>query len=293
MIIKATFPAGVNEIVVHGLHQWDYGRKLKITSPDLSEETLIEVHFAHTGLKEAVVRSCETVNGAAVVTIPDRCLEQETSVFAWVYVFGENSGKTTKTVTLPITKRPRPQACEDIPVEISDKYAEAVTAMNSAVVRLTAKVDETENSASEKLAEMNAVMGEKITELTEVSDQKIGDLANMMNAQYEELAGQLESPKKYPETQLFYTGYYYISLELSIGAVGNVIFHDPEDIDGTKDYLIATTYDGSSYYARVTRFGETSIIRQYKSGSNTSYDEIHDFKIAFLWDPGIMGGDIV
>lgn len=129
MSIKATFPAGVTAMTVNGLHQWDYGRTLEIEAPDMP--ALVEVHFACAGMQEAVVRSCALIDGKATATIPDICLEQTSPVIAWVYELGETSGKTSRTVTLPITQRAKPQGSVTIAPATADKYTEAVAAINS------------------------------------------------------------------------------------------------------------------------------------------------------------------
>lgn len=131
MNIKAIIPAGLTEITVHGLHQWDYGRKLEIHSPDLP--AIIEVHFACAGMTEAVVRSCSVTNGVATAAIPDRCLEQTTPITAWVYELDGASGVTTAKINLVIEPRIRPCPSQEIPEDIADKYTEAVGAMNAAV----------------------------------------------------------------------------------------------------------------------------------------------------------------
>lgn len=136
MNIKAILPQGLNEIIVNGLHQWDYGRKLEIHSADLP--ALIEVHFACAGMTEAVVRSCAVVNGVAEVTIPDLCLEQTAPIVAWVYEVGETSGVTTKTITLMVTPRAKPQQGEGVPSSFSDKYTEMIAAINEQVAALRA-----------------------------------------------------------------------------------------------------------------------------------------------------------
>lgn len=128
MNIKATFPAGVTALTVHGLHQWDYGRVLEISHPDLP--AVAEVHFAAISSKEAIVHVVEGVNGAATVAIPNILLEQMSPITAWVYYVGETSGETMLTVTLPIQARPRPAASPSVPEEISDKYTEALGAIN-------------------------------------------------------------------------------------------------------------------------------------------------------------------
>lgn len=136
MNLKAIILPGQTEITVNGLHQWDYGRALEIQSADLP--ALLEVHFACPGMKEAVVRSCSGASGVATAAIPDVCLEQTAPITAWVYEVGETTGATIITITLPIIARTRPQTGATIPTATSDKYTEAVAAMNEAVASVTA-----------------------------------------------------------------------------------------------------------------------------------------------------------
>lgn len=134
MNIKATFPAGVTALTVHGLHQWDYGRVLEISHPDLP--AVAEVHFAAISSKEAIVHTVAGVNGVATAAIPNILLEQMSPITAWVYYVGETSGETMLTVTLPVQARPRPAASPAVPEEISDKYTEALGAINEQVETL-------------------------------------------------------------------------------------------------------------------------------------------------------------
>ena len=133
-MIKAIFPEGVTAMTVNGLHQWDYGQTLQIQASGLP--ALVEVHFACEGMNEAVVRSCAVTSNTLTAAIPDTCLEQTSPVMAWVYLVGSSSGITTLTVTLPIIARARPQPNATIPDNTSDKYSEAVAAMNEAAAAL-------------------------------------------------------------------------------------------------------------------------------------------------------------
>ena len=139
MTLKAIIPSGQTEITVNGLHQWDYGQKLEIHSADLG--AIVEVHFACAGMKEAVVRVCDAVDGTAVTTIPDRCLEQTTPITAWVFEKNEKEnatvGLTTKTITLPIIPRTKPQSSVSVPEDHADTYSELIAAVNKAVGKLT------------------------------------------------------------------------------------------------------------------------------------------------------------
>lgn len=134
MNIRATFQPGETALSVHGLHQWDYGRKLEIAHPDLP--AMLEVHFSVVGGREAIVRVVAGVNGVAVAPIPDELLEQSRPILAWAYFVGETSGETALTVTLPIQTRARPTVAGPVPEPISDKYTQAVAAMNEAVESL-------------------------------------------------------------------------------------------------------------------------------------------------------------
>lgn len=131
MSIKAIFPPGLGELTVHGLHQWDYGRKLKVVAEGLPAQ--VEIHFACAGMETAVVRFCEAKNDAFLAAIPDQCLEQTTPIRAWVCEVGGTSGKTLLTVKLPIITRTKPQPAPTVPEDVSDKYTEAVAAMNGLV----------------------------------------------------------------------------------------------------------------------------------------------------------------
>lgn len=133
-MLIAKFPDGISEITVNGLHQWNYGQQLQIEASDLP--ALFEVHFAHPGIKDAIVRSCAAVNGVATVAIPDICLEQSRTIQAWIYEIKETAGKTTKTIRLNVIKRVRPAVGGDVPNKTSDKYTEAVAAMNEVVANM-------------------------------------------------------------------------------------------------------------------------------------------------------------
>lgn len=151
MSIKATFPAGVTELTVNGLHQWNYGQQLEIEAEDLP--AIVEVHFACSGMETAITRSCAVLDGKVTAAIPDRCMEQRTPVTAWVYAVGETSGETILTVKMPIIARVQPQPAPTVPEEVSDKYTEAVAAMNELVAECEQTVKNAANEVEERVAE--------------------------------------------------------------------------------------------------------------------------------------------
>lgn len=131
MPIKAIFTEGVNELTVSGLHQWDYGQKLEIHG--LALPAMIEVHFACLNMTEAIPRIGTTADGVTTVAIPDGCLEHDTPLRAWVYVVDTASGKTERTIHLPIQARTKPQGAESRPPFAVDEYKEALEQINNTV----------------------------------------------------------------------------------------------------------------------------------------------------------------
>lgn len=150
MSLKVIVPNGRTEITVNGLHQWDYGRAIEIHAEGLP--AIVEVHFACSGMETAIVRSCETVGGKVTAAIPDRCLEQTTPVTAWVYAIGETSGETILTVKLPIIARAQPQLAPTVPEDVSNKYTEAVAAMNALVEQGENMIGDIANEVEDRIA---------------------------------------------------------------------------------------------------------------------------------------------
>lgn len=160
MAIKAVFPEGKTSVTVNDLTQWDFGQVLEVQSPDISG--VVEVHFAYKDKKEAIVRSSSVIDGVVTVPIPDICLEQTSTIVAWVYEIADGGGKTVLTVTMPIVTRTRPEPCEALPPEIEDKYTEALTAMNA----LVDEFENVENVVSSAIVNVNAAGNAALTNIT-------------------------------------------------------------------------------------------------------------------------------
>lgn len=134
MAIKAKFAEGATSATTRSLFQWDYGQKLEIEAADLP--ATFEVHFSCRGMSEAAVVPCSATNGVAIVTVPDRCLEQSAEITAWVYEIEGESGTTTKVITIPVVQRARPSTGDEVPASAVDKYTELITAVNAALAAL-------------------------------------------------------------------------------------------------------------------------------------------------------------
>lgn len=203
MNLLAIIPSGQTEITVNGLHQWDYGRLLEIRSNDLP--ALIEVHFACSGMDEAVVRTCASVDGVVTAAIPDSCLEQTTPIVAWVYELNNSgsSGQTIMTIKLPIMARPKPAPRGSVPTTVSDQYTELISSVNAVKDELIDSV----NTAIDGIAEGNVTVQRAIkdgdgnvikdTYLTksgvESPNSKVDQADNAINAGYALGAGYATS----------------------------------------------------------------------------------------------------
>lgn len=153
MSLKVIVPNGRTEITVNGLHQWDYGRTIEIQADSLSDLADVEVHFACTGMETAVVRNCAVLGGKATAAVPDICLEQTTPIVAWVYAIGETTGATILTITLPIIPRTQPQLSPTVPETVSDKYTEAIAAMNELVAECEQTVQNAADEVEDRIAD--------------------------------------------------------------------------------------------------------------------------------------------
>ena len=132
MAIKVNFLSGATTATVSGLYQWDYGQILEIECNEIGSE-ILEVHFACANMAEAIVRTCAFTNGVGTVTIPDECLEQNSTVTAWVYKVDSTQGHTIKAITLPITARTRPSNTRSVPADYNDKYGQLIEEVNEAI----------------------------------------------------------------------------------------------------------------------------------------------------------------
>lgn len=134
MNLQAKFPAGITEITVNGLHQWDYGRKLEIESASLTGRAVVEVHFANAGMTEAVVRTCAVAGRTTTAAVPDICLEQTAPIFAWVFCLDESEGFTVLKVTMPVSARMKPASiATEPPEDYADIYTQMATAAREVI----------------------------------------------------------------------------------------------------------------------------------------------------------------
>ena len=277
MNLIAIIPSGQTEITVNGLHQWDYGRKLEIHSTDFP--ATVEVHFACAGMDMAVVRACESVDGVAIATIPDKCLEQTTPIVAWVFEIDGTTGVTTKKINMPVEARPRPSRSDDLPQVLSDRYTELITAVNGAVANLNSgnvkvnKAAEADHATKADAATKadtatNATNANKATRATNADQATNANYASLSG--HADTADEAEEAKALTLTEVSYgditSTSQRLSAELSYGRAYLISAQLSSQDADTRSTFFLYTSSGTTAYSTSTKEG-AYIGAYYASGT--------------------------
>lgn len=141
-ILEVTFEQGQTFATATRLWKGDYGQILLIHGPELPG--YYEVHFASTkdGTPEV---SVGTPSG---VQIPNRLLQAEGYIYAWVFLHvGENDGATKFQVKIPVEERGIP-VDQETP-EDQTAVQQAIAALNAETGRAEAAADAAEQCRDE------------------------------------------------------------------------------------------------------------------------------------------------
>ena len=126
-IVKASFVFG-KTATTRSLRQWDYGQVLQFEGIDLP--AAYTVHFANQPMSGTAKTQ---IGGPDGVDIPDEYLTTGLPVYAWVYLHtGADDGETVYSVTIPVTKRPKPTEEPPTPVQ-QGAIDTAIAALNDGV----------------------------------------------------------------------------------------------------------------------------------------------------------------
>ena len=122
--------------------QWDYGQVLNISGQiDLPEA--FEAHFCCEGDSTTVTQ----IGQHGLVEVPAEYMETGKTVLCFIFLHDSSAdGRTMYTIRIPIVRRPRPTDLEPTPVQ-QDAIAEALVALNNAIVRTDASADAAAESA--------------------------------------------------------------------------------------------------------------------------------------------------
>lgn len=140
-IIPAVFTS-LRSVTTERRNQWDYGQVLNISGKiDLPEA--FEAHFCCEGDHTTVTQ----IGQHGLVEVPYEYMETGRTVLCYIFLHDASTdGRTMYTIRIPIVRRPRPTDLEPTPVQ-QDAIAEALVALNNAIVRTDASADAAAESA--------------------------------------------------------------------------------------------------------------------------------------------------
>lgn len=168
-MIEAIFQNGVNYITLSGLTQWDYGQQLKISGLDFPE--VIEVHFSNNVEKEAIVMLGTKESNYVLVDIPDVLLEKSYDITAFIYIVGDNSGETVRSVVLKVEPRVKPSDYISQNPDAQEILEEAISKINANIADNTAFKEQLEADQEEYQAHWDAEVEQSITEAEQATNQ--------------------------------------------------------------------------------------------------------------------------
>ena len=165
-----------------GVWQYDYGRVLRITGPELPPA--VEVQFSLDEKSgETLSRVGTTVDGVTEVKIPDELLTHSATsdyrIYAYIYLTDETSGSTKYEIIIPVRVRSKPTSPTEDPETDPDLFRETVVAVNASAERAKMAEQNAKESATEAgkyaaSASKSAVTAEKTKEdaLRKVGEKK-------------------------------------------------------------------------------------------------------------------------
>ena len=140
-IIPAVFTA-YRTTTTKPRNQWDYGQVLNI-SGQIELPEAFEAHFCCEGDPTTVTQ----IGQNGLVEVPYEYMETGRTVLCFIFLHDASTdGRTMYTIRIPIVRRPRPTDLEPTPVQ-QDAIAEAIVALNNAIVRTDASADAAAESA--------------------------------------------------------------------------------------------------------------------------------------------------
>lgn len=147
--IRAVFTGG-NYCVTRPLTRLDRGQRLQIAGIDLPE--IFQVHFSHSKDNSGTAKTA--IGGLDGVEIPDEYLQAGRTIYAFIFVQQGESGRTIKTIEIPVAAKPtvtddeptpQQQSAFDVAIERINAAAEATEKAEAAFSEARFYVDEDGN----------------------------------------------------------------------------------------------------------------------------------------------------
>lgn len=137
------------------LWQYDYGQMLRITGKEFPKVTEVQFSLQRSG-GHTLDRIGTFDNGVLSVQIPNELLQNkgatsDYTIYAFVYLSGDESGNTKYMIQLPVESRPEPTDPSEDPTIDPSIFKDAVNAVNASADRAeTAEKSARESAAKAK-----------------------------------------------------------------------------------------------------------------------------------------------
>ena len=200
-MIYAKFNSTVTNVITNSVTQWDYGRTLRIDGLNLP--TAIRIDFCISGEQTTTSRIGTTKDNVTDVVIPDSLLEQSQTIVAYVYLNDTTTGKTVRTITIPVVARPQPEE-HDTP-ESKELFAETIGLVNEIADRV--EDAETATKSYSESAKESLESTQRIAEaFNETASKAVDNVNNAGASQIEDIIAtkteSVEAVKTESNTQL-------------------------------------------------------------------------------------------
>ena len=132
--------------------QYDVGHELVFDGFELP--TAFEVHFSRSPMGQSITQ----IGTENKVTLPDMYAQSAGTIYAWLYIAGEDTGLTKYSIEIPVNRRARITDQQPTPVEQS--------AIDQAIAALNAGVDAAEDAqTAAEVAQAAAELAKSVAEL--------------------------------------------------------------------------------------------------------------------------------
>ena len=188
------------------LWQYDYGQMLRISGKEFPKVTEVQFSLQRSG-GHTLDRIGTFDNGVLAVQIPNELLQNkgETSdytIYAFVYLSGDESGNTKYMVQLPVESRPEPTDPSEDPSIDPSIFKDAVNAVNASANRAevaeksaresAAKAKGYAESAGKSKEDVENARDNAITAIDTAKESALSDIASKTDESLQKIQSQTE-----------------------------------------------------------------------------------------------------
>lgn len=216
------------------LWQYDYGQMLRITGKEFPKVTEVQFSLQRSG-GHTLDRIGTFDNGVLAVQIPNELLQNkgETSdytIYAFVYLSGDESGNTKYMIQLPVESRPEPTDPSEDPTIDPSIFKDAVNAVNASAERAeTAEKSARESAAKAKgyaesvgksKEDVENARDDAITAIDTAKESALSNIASKTDKSVQKIQSQTEASQNSIQQSIADATEKKTELDASVGKAG-------------------------------------------------------------------------